>query len=52
MRTILFRKKYIYISRAFFNYVIFYTFQDTKGYLKNLSMRKVILYNSKNFNEY
>ena len=42
-----------YISRAFLNYdVIFYTFQDIKDYLKNLSTRKRVSYNCKYFNEY
>ena len=53
MRTMLFRKRNIYISRAFLNYdVIFCTVRDIKDYLKNLSMRKVVLYNCKYFDEF
>ena len=52
MRKMLFWKQK-YISRALLSYdVIFYTFQDIKDYLKNLSMRKVVSYNCKYFNEH
>ena len=41
------------ITLTFFNHdIIFYTFRDIKHYLKNLSSRKVVLYNRKYFNEY
>ena len=47
MRAMLFRKEGC-IFRAFFNYdVIFYIFRDIEDYLKNLSTRKVVLYNCK-----
>ena len=54
---IIIKKNYLekekFISRVFFlNYeVIFDTSQDTKGYLQNLSVREVVLYNCKYFNE-
>ena len=39
--------------RTFFNYVVIsYTLRDIKDDMKNLSMRKVVLYNWKCFNEY
>ena len=42
-----------YISRTFLNYkVVYTTFWDIKDYLKNLSSKKVVLYNCQYLNEY
>ena len=54
---IIIKKNYLekekFISRVFLNYeVIFDTSQDTKDYLQNLSVRELVLYNCKYFNEY
>ena len=52
MRTMLFRKIKIYLD-IFLNYdIIIYAFQDIKLSLKNLPIRKLVLYNYKYFNEY
>ena len=53
---IIIKKNYLekekFISRVFLNYeVIFDTSQDTKDYLQNLSVREIVLYNCKYFNE-